>query len=205
MINGCIIAVPGFKPSFSLFELLIGILDCFTCSTNCDLIIHICCFLSIRLWFFYWRKRKWTFIAEKHPVWKSQNADSAGRLLMGSHVAVVLCCSGSEYHSTESSHAFGQNWDTKQPVSSIYSTISCETVLNPLRLNPPCLNPSYLRLRFLRTIQCGVCLVFCFFAGSLTSTLVWPDWFTKRMSLDFSLAMARSWSNVSMRVLKSLW
>ena len=59
-----------FEPSFSLFELLIGIVDCFTCSTNCDL-IHIYCFilflfwpLSIGLRLFY--RRKWTFIAEKH-------------------------------------------------------------------------------------------------------------------------------------------
>ena len=87
---------------------------------------------------------------------------------------------------------------------SIYPTISCDAVLNPPRLNPPCLNPSYLRLRFLRTIRCGVCSVFCFFVGSLTSTLAWPDWSTKRTPPEFSLVIARSWSNAKMRVSKSL-
>ena len=84
-------------------------------------------------------------------------------------------------------------------------TISCETVLNPPRLNPPCLNPSYLRLRLLRTIRCGVCSVFCFFVGCLTSTLARPDWPTKGTDPGFTLAMAKSWSNAVKRVLKSCW
>ena len=53
------------------------------------------------------------FIAGKHPVWKSQNTDSTRQLLMGSYIVIVLCCSGLEYHSTESSYVFWQNWDTK--------------------------------------------------------------------------------------------
>ena len=91
---------------------------------------------------------------------------------MGSHIAIVLCDSGSECHSTKSSHAFQQNWDTKQPVSSIYPTISCKMVLNPARLNPPCLNPPNLKASYISWWSSGVGYI-----QSSFSSLVLPPWY----------------------------
>ena len=110
-----------------------------------------------------------SFTGENGCGWHRYTHDQVDDNLWA-HIAIVLCDSGSECHSTESSYVFRQNWD-KRSASSIYPTISCEAVLNPKRLNPPCLNPSYLTSRLLRVIRCGVCSVFCFFVGSLTSTL----------------------------------
>ena len=204
MIDGHIIAVPGFGPSFSFFELLVGILDCFTCSTNCDLIIQICCLLSIGPRLFY---RKW--IAEKHPVWKSQNADSTAHQwnnYLWTHTLRSLCVAQVQSATSPSQAMHFNKIRTPSNQCRVYILQSHAKRFWTLpRPNPPRLNPSYLTSRLLRVIRCGICSVFCFFVGSLTSTLAWPDWFTKGTCPDFLLDVARSLSNAIIRVSKSLW
>ena len=132
--------------------------------------------LSIGLRLLYWRK--WMWIAEKHlcgtvKTWTALHTSRTTThglthcdrsVLLRSRVAQVQS-------ATAPSQVIHFNKIRTPGVSSIYLQFHAKRFRTLPVQTLPCLNPSYLRLRFLRVIRCGVCSVFCFFVDSLTSTL----------------------------------
>ena len=154
-------------------------MDCFTCSTNCDL-IHIYCFilflfwpLSIGLRLFY--RRKWTFIAEKHLCGRVKTRTALRTSWTTTygpthHNNFVFLRFRVQQHRVKSciSTKLGQAIGIEYISYNLMRSGSEPFTSKP---SPPETFPSESFLRFLVSIGCGVCSVFFFFLGSSTSTL----------------------------------